>query len=58
MPTNQAKGSVREGEVGKKTKATQDAGGKSMSEKSQSTCPRAPPINPAQIQKQDIIFRL
>ena len=36
-PTKRAKGSVREGEAGKKAKATQHAGGKSVSEKSQTT---------------------
>jgi hypothetical protein len=34
-PTKRAKGSVREGEAGKKAKATQHAGGQSVSEKSQ-----------------------
>jgi hypothetical protein len=36
-PTKRAKGSVREGEAGKKAKATQHAGGKSVREKSQAT---------------------
>ena len=35
--TKHAKGSVQEGEAGKKAKAAQDAGGKSLSEKSQVT---------------------
>ena len=38
MPTKRAKGNVREGEAGKKAKSTQHAGGKSVSEKSQTTC--------------------
>jgi len=37
MPTKRAKGSLREGEAGKKAKATKHAGGKSVSEKSQAT---------------------
>ena len=36
-PTKHAKGSVGEDEAGKKTKATQHAGGQSVSEKSQVT---------------------
>ncbi len=36
-PTKRAKGSVGEGESGKKTKTTTDAGGQSVSEKSQTT---------------------
>jgi hypothetical protein len=36
-PTKSAKESVREGEAGKKAKATQHVGGKSVSEKSQAT---------------------
>ena len=35
QPTKRTKGSVGEGEVGKKAKTTQDVGGKSVSEKSQ-----------------------
>ncbi len=34
-PTKRAKGSVGEGKAGKKAKATQHAGGQSVSEKSQ-----------------------
>ena len=34
-PTKRVKGSVGEGEAGKKTKTTQHAGGQSVSEKSQ-----------------------
>ena len=37
MPAKRAKGSVGEGEAGKKTKATQHVGGQSVSEKSQTT---------------------
>ena len=37
MPAKRAKGSVGEGEAGKKAKATQHAGGQSVSEKSQTT---------------------
>ena len=37
MPAKRAKGSVGEGEAGKKAKATQHAGGQSVSEKSQAT---------------------
>ena len=37
IPVNRAKGSVGEGEAGKKVKVTQDAGGQSVSEKSQAT---------------------
>ena len=37
MPAKWAKGSVGEGEAGKKAKVTQDAGGQSVSEKSQTT---------------------
>ncbi len=37
MPAKRAKGSVEEGEAGKKAKATQHAGGQSVSEKSQVT---------------------
>jgi hypothetical protein len=37
MPTKGAKGSVWEGEAGKKAKTIQHAGGKSVSEKSQGT---------------------
>ncbi len=37
MPANPSKGSVGEGEAGKKAKATQHAGGQSVSEKSQTT---------------------
>jgi hypothetical protein len=37
MPEKRAKGSVAEGEAGKKAKATQHAGGQSVSEKSQAT---------------------
>ena len=36
-PTKRVKGSVGEGEAGKKAKATQHAGGQSVSEKSQAT---------------------
>ena len=36
-PTKRPKGSVGEGDTGKKTKVTQDAGGQSVSEKSQVT---------------------
>ena len=36
-PTKRAKGSVGEGEAGKKAKATHHAGGQSVSEKSQAT---------------------
>ena len=36
-PTKRAKGSLREGEAGKKAKATQHAGGTSVSEKSEDT---------------------
>ena len=36
-PTKCGKGSVREGEAGKKAKVTQDVGCKSVSEKSQTT---------------------
>ncbi len=36
-PTNRAKGSVGEGETGKKAKATHHAGRESVSEKSQDT---------------------
>ena len=35
--TKRAKGTVGEGAAGKKTKTTQDAGGQSVSEKSQTT---------------------
>ncbi len=37
MPTKRAKGTVGEGEAGKKAKVTQHAGGQSVSEKSQDT---------------------
>ena len=37
MPAKRAKGSVGEGEAGKKVKVTQHAGGSSVSEKSQVT---------------------
>ena len=37
MSAKRAKGSVGEGEAGKKAKVTQDAGGQSVSEKSQVT---------------------
>ena len=37
IPVNRAKGSVGEGEAGKKGKVTQDTGGQSVSEKSQTT---------------------
>ncbi len=37
MLAKRAKGSVGEGEAGKKAKATQHAGGQSVSEKSQAT---------------------
>ena len=37
IPANRAKGSVGEGEAGKKAKTTQHAGGQSVSEKSQVT---------------------
>ncbi len=37
MPAKRAKGSVGEGEAGKKAKATQHAGGQSVSEQSQAT---------------------
>ena len=37
-PTKREKGSVREGEAGKKAKMTQNVGWKSVSEKSQTTC--------------------
>ena len=37
MPTKRGKGSVRKGETGKKAKTALDAGGKSVSEKSQPT---------------------
>ena len=37
MPAKRAKGSVGEGKAGKKAKATQHAGGQSVSEKSQVT---------------------
>ena len=36
-PTKRVKGSVGEGESGKKVKGTQHAGGQSVSEKSQTT---------------------
>ena len=36
-PTKREKGSVKEGEAGKKAKSTQHVGGKSVSEKSQDT---------------------
>ena len=39
-PTKCGQESVREGEPGKKAKVTQDAGCKSVSEKSQTTCTR------------------
>ncbi len=37
MPAKRSKGSVGEGETGKKAKATQHTGGQSVSEKSQTT---------------------
>ena len=37
MPTKRAKGTVGEGEAGKKAKVTQHVGGQSVSEKSQDT---------------------
>ena len=37
IPTKRSKGSVGEGESGKKTKTTQHAGGQSVTEKSQAT---------------------
>ena len=37
IPAKRAKGSVGEGETDKNAKATQDVGGKSVSEKSQTT---------------------
>ena len=37
IPAKRAKGSVGEGETGKKAKATQHPGGQSVSEKSQAT---------------------
>ena len=37
MPVKRVKGSVWEGETGKKAKETQNEGGKSVSEKSQAT---------------------
>ena len=37
IPVKRTKGSVGEGEAGKKTKATQHAGGEYVSEKSQAT---------------------
>ena len=44
MSTNRGKGSVGVGETGKKVKTTPDAGGKSVSEKSQVT--RTSTVNP------------
>ena len=43
-PTKRTKGSVREGETGKKAKSTQHEGGTSVSETSQVTCTNKNPF--------------
>ncbi len=50
------KGSDGEGEAGKKTKTTPDAGGKSVSEKSQTTSTNKSPFEKSRSKRHNISF--
>ena len=57
MSTNRGKGSVGEGETGKKTKTTLDTGGKSVSEKSRTTrTPASTPLRNHPVSTQNTLF--
>jgi hypothetical protein len=61
MPTKRgkgAKGSVGEGETGKRAKTTPDAGGKSVSEKSQATCTSKNPFEKSSSQHTEYFVRV
>jgi hypothetical protein len=58
MPTKSGKGSVGGSDTGKKTKATQHAGGKSVSEKSQATRTSNNPFEKSSSQHTEYLVRV
>ncbi len=56
-PTKRGKGSVGEGETGKKAKATPDEGGKSVSKKSQATCTSKNPFEKSKSKQTEFFVR-
>jgi hypothetical protein len=58
MSTKRGKGSVGENETGKKAKTTPDAGGKSMSEKSQATRTSKKPFEKSSSQHTEYFVRV